>query len=99
MSRELINFQRLRAKARQLVRKFKKESWQQFTTAINPNTNPSTVWGSIKSICGKPYRRSIKMLKKNDRNITQIPDIAHNFGQPNPNPQITPIISKHIERI
>ncbi|KAB0797694.1 hypothetical protein PPYR_08687, partial [Photinus pyralis] len=65
----LILFKKARARARYIIKKSKKESWQKFTLKINHQTPISTVWKKIRRINGKkteikattPYALSYKM--------------------------------------
>lgn len=41
-----------------LIRRKKKESWQEFTSNININTTPKEMWGKIKAISGKNHKRN-----------------------------------------
>lgn len=67
--------------ARQLVKKAKKESWQSFTASINRNTTPTTVWKSIRNICGKPWQEQIKVINVNNQNITTVEGIVSSVGK------------------
>lgn len=76
----LCEFRKLKAIARKIVRKAKKESWEQFTTSINSNTSSSTVWSSIGKICGKAKSTTIETLNINNDLLTSPIDIANALG-------------------
>jgi len=55
LAEDHINLKNARAQARFITKKSKTESWQKFTSSINPNTSPTEMWNKIKSIKGINY--------------------------------------------
>lgn len=76
----LVRFKQLKAKARQLIRKAKRESWQKFTSTINCQTSPREVWNSVRRISGRTVPSNIKSLKSNNRLLITKSEIATELG-------------------
>lgn len=75
----IINFKKLRAKARFTIKKSKTESWNQFVSTITNTTPLSTVWNKVKKIQGKNSFTEITHLTYKNKSITNSQDIAEAF--------------------
>lgn len=72
----LIEFKRLRARARYLIKQSKKDSWQKYTSTISASTSPSEVWNKIKRIKGINTNFRITSLMHNSKTVTSDNEIV-----------------------
>ena len=71
------NYKRARAKARGIVKKYKKMSWKSFCDSLNSKTPSQKVWKAVRKIKGKSCKTSIKHLQQNDQLLTDKESIAN----------------------
>lgn len=76
----LIEFKRLRARARYTIKESKRKSWAEYISTLSSNTPISEVWQKIKRIKGINADRNITHLKKNDMVIITKEHIADIFA-------------------
>ena len=75
----LSNFQNLkilRAKARQVVKQQKRNSWRHFCNKLNSKTQTQKVWKAIRKIKGRGGCNSVNHLKVNGKLITDKKEVA-----------------------
>ena len=72
-----LEFKRLKAKARSVIKTSKKASWQHFCTNINSKTSPTKVWKSIRKIGGNRKSSGVKHLKVQGKLITDKKSISN----------------------
>lgn len=78
----LMNFKRLRARAKYVVKKSKKESWATFCSSINANTPMAAVWNKVKRIKAVNTTRKIRsLLVQNDQILTDPTEIAETLAE------------------
>lgn len=77
----LIEFKRLRAKARYITKKAKKDSWNHYTSTITNSTPPSEIWNKIRRIRGTVGTHNITSLYNNNKFITTNRDIAEALAE------------------
>ena len=76
----LINFKRLKAKSKFIIKQAKITSWKSYVSTINNNTSTKTVWKKIQKIKGRePNPRC--HLKKNDELITDNKEHANYLAE------------------
>lgn len=75
-----IAFKKLRARARYILKKSKKESWTQYISSINTTTPTSEVWNKIRKIKGSNSTYKITSLLQDNTIITNDIDIAESFA-------------------
>lgn len=61
-----IEFKRLRAKARYIVKQSKRQAWADFVSTIDSSTPLTTVWKKVKKVSGSTPYNSIYFLEQND---------------------------------
>jgi hypothetical protein len=76
----LSNFRALRAKARRVIRKAKRDSWRDYVSKLNTQTPLKKVWNMVRRISGKPTPVTVKHLKHNNATIESPHDIANTLG-------------------
>lgn len=81
LANDHINLKKARAQARFITKKSKTESWQKYTSSINPNTSPTEMWNKIKSIKGINHQPLPPNLHFNDDTLSLPSDIAEAFAQ------------------
>ena len=69
--------QKLRAKARYVFKKSKKESWRKFVSSLSSKVSSKKIWKIIKKIKGKNKNPSFHHLKLNDCLITEKQAVAN----------------------
>ena len=77
---DFVQYKKLRAKARVLIRFSKKQSWNDFVSSINKPVSCSTMWSNIKRISGTKKSFTITSLQVNDQNISSSSDIAETLA-------------------
>ncbi|KAF0750606.1 Uncharacterized protein FWK35_00023634, partial [Aphis craccivora] len=76
-----INLKESRAASRYIIKKYKTESWQQYTNSINPNSCSTEIWKKIKAIKGITHQPLPSFLKYNDILLSSPIDISNAFAQ------------------
>ena len=66
----LINFKRLRAKARKIILKSKQNSWKGFVSSITHKTPITEVWRKIRFISGKQFSTPSPALLVDNEEVT-----------------------------
>lgn len=77
----LLEFKKLRARSRYIVKKSKKESWAEFVSSLSSSSSSSNVWEKIRKIKGKNVSRSVNTIKRNDTLITSSQEIVEAFAE------------------
>ena len=70
-----------RARTRRVIRKAKRESWQNFISTLNPNTPSRRIWNAINKIQGKNIKQPLKHLQISNNIITDQSEIANTIAQ------------------
>lgn len=81
-----IEFQRLRAKARYVIKQSKRQSWMDFVSTIDSSTPITTVWKKVKRVSGSATDKSIHFLELNNnifRSNQEISDVLASAYQQN----------------
>ena len=78
---DFINYKKLRAKARFLVRSAKKRSWIEFVTDINKPESCSTMWSHIQRLSGTKCGFNIPLLNYNNSTISNPTDISNSLAE------------------
>jgi hypothetical protein len=73
---DFIEFKKLRAKARTLIRISKKRSWSLFVSSINEPVSDSAMWSQIKKLTGSKQYSSTVQLQHNGRFIKEPLEVA-----------------------
>ena len=76
-NQNILEYKRLRAKARYIFRIAKKESWKNFVSKLSSKTPSQKVWKVIRKIKGKGGTATINHLKVGDRLITDKKAVAN----------------------
>lgn len=76
----MIQFKKLRAKARQLIVQGKKQSWQSYVQSINSDTSISDVWQKMRNIIGKKFPIRPNNLVIEGISTTDSEEIAEHFA-------------------
>jgi ribonuclease HI len=73
----LLEFKKLKATVRRMMRKARKEAWEEFLGSINERTPSQEMWDKIRQLSGKRKTLQIKKLKdSNGRSITNPNEMA-----------------------
>lgn len=80
LNKDLQLFRKLRAKARQLIRSKKRESWGKFVQGINVNTSNTEMWNKIRILRGTKTHSAISLMDSNKKIITDEKQIANIFA-------------------
>jgi len=73
----LLTYKRLKARARYLVKKSKKLSWQNYCSSMTSKTSSKKVWNCIRKIKGKKSQRKLTHLIKDGKVITDRKDVSN----------------------
>ena len=76
----LSTFRLLRAEARRVVRRAKRDSWRDYVSRPNSQTPLKKVWGMVRRISGKPSPITLNHLKVNGTTVESPQDIANTLG-------------------
>lgn len=76
----LLIFKELRARARYVIRRSKKQSWTKYVSTINSSTPISQVWKKVKAIKGLQTSCNIPYINHNDSIVTSSLEIAELFS-------------------
>ena len=71
----LVEFKKIRAKFRRIIKESKKQSWQTYISIIT-NKTPTNIWNKIRNINGITCNTEIRCLNLEDNYITNPQDIA-----------------------
>ena len=77
----LIEYKRLRAKARYLLRSAKKQSWISFVSSINEPVSCSTMWSNIKKLTGNKQKFTFPSLSYNNQTYQTPSEISELLAQ------------------
>jgi ribonuclease HI len=77
----LMEFRRLRAKARQVVKSSQRKSWQAYVSSINCTTSSTKVWHRANKIKGRHKSTTIAGIESNNHLFTAPKEIADCIGQ------------------
>ena len=95
----LIEYKKLRAKTRYLLRSAKKQSWISFVASINQPVSSSTMWSDIKKLTGKKQTFTIPSLSLNNQSyhspseISQL--LADEYAKISDNSSFDPLFISH----
>ncbi|KAJ8962363.1 hypothetical protein NQ318_018347 [Aromia moschata] len=73
---DLINFKKLKAKSKRILKESKKQSWNKFVSTITSETPPRQVWTKIKQMQGQNTIRKIPALIDNNKTVTSSQEIV-----------------------
>ena len=73
----VINYKKIRAKARYTFKQSKKQSWKQFVSSLTTKTPTAKVWKAIRKIKGKGGISSINHLRVGNRLVTDKSAVAN----------------------
>ena len=62
----LNQYRSVRASARRIIKKSKKESWREYVSQLNSNTPVRKAWNMVHKISGKQSSSSVSFLTNND---------------------------------
>lgn len=74
---DFVNFKRLKARSRRILKESKAQSWRSFVSTITSDTSPAQVWSNIKKMRGQQTNQKINCIKHDDFVITDSQSIAH----------------------
>nr|CAH7715731.1 unnamed protein product [Callosobruchus chinensis] len=74
-----IEYKKVKAHARRIIRLARENSWKTFTSEINPKTSTQEIWKSVKKLRGIPCA-TVTMLKNADTIITDNIELAETFA-------------------
>ncbi len=77
---DLINFKKLKANTRQIIKNSKEKSWQKFLQSLQQDMPISTFWKCVSSLKGKNSRQSIKGLVQDNKFFTDLHEITNIIG-------------------
>lgn len=77
----LISYRKARAVFRKKVKEAKRESFQKFTTNINPNSTSKKIWADIKTPTGNYTSHLIKTIDTGFETINDPREICEHFGK------------------
>lgn len=81
-----MNFKKLRAQVRFLVKRTKKNSWSKYASSIKSDTPMATIWNKVLKIKGSDTFHQITTLTTNDKAIIEkekIAEIVANYSENN----------------
>jgi hypothetical protein len=73
----LKNVKIMRAKARRIIKRAKRDSWRTYISRLNSNTPVKRVWDMVKRICGKSQPSAIHHLMIDNNRMEHPQDIAY----------------------
>ncbi|KAL5243308.1 hypothetical protein ACI65C_010718, partial [Semiaphis heraclei] len=76
-----IKLKESRAASRYITKKYKTESWQQYTNSIKYNSSSTEIWKKIKAIKGITHQPLPPFLKHNDTLLSSPSAISDAFAQ------------------
>lgn len=77
----LITFKKTRATARKTILKNKRDTWNQYTTTITPDTEVKTVWKKVKAVSSINTSNTITSIQTESGSITENPtEIANTIA-------------------
>lgn len=74
-----IIFKKMRAKARNLIRSKRKESWDKFISNINSNTTDTEIWNNLRKLARNKTNISIHHIYSQNEILTNPAEIAQVF--------------------
>jgi hypothetical protein len=69
LPQDFVEYKRLQAKARFVIKSAKKQHWANFCDKLNIQTKPKTVWRTIKCMSASSTNFSIPALEYNNSNF------------------------------
>ncbi|XP_072375795.1 uncharacterized protein [Diabrotica undecimpunctata] len=72
-----LEFKRLKARARFIIKRSKRESWKKFVSELNSSTPINKVWQMVRKISGKNTPNHINFLEEKQKIYTSPLDIAN----------------------
>lgn len=76
-----LEFNRLRARSRSIIKTSKRESWANYVSSINSETPLTQVWDKVRKIKGISTQRTIISLKTEDRIVSSSEDIVETLSK------------------
>ena len=76
-----IRYKELCAQARRTLKQAKKQSWAEYVSKFNKDTNVKKTWDMVRKITGKNQSQPIKFIKTPEGDITSKQAIAEKIGQ------------------
>ncbi|XP_072395321.1 uncharacterized protein [Diabrotica undecimpunctata] len=67
---DLINFKKLRANSRRILKESKKSSWNQYVSSITKDTSPAQMWSKIRRMKGHNTSSKIAAISLQDHTVT-----------------------------
>ncbi|XP_072395392.1 uncharacterized protein [Diabrotica undecimpunctata] len=77
---DLINFKKLRANSRRILKESKKSSWNQYVSSITKDTSPAQMWSKIRRMKGHNTSSKIAAISLQDHTVTDDQHIADIFA-------------------
>lgn len=77
----LIEYKRLRARARFIFKKSKRESWENFVSSITSSTSSAVVWDKIRRLMGAKKQQNITVITQNNNTVTSPTELAELFAE------------------
>ena len=74
-----IEYKRLRAVARRIIKDAKRNSWRKFCGTLGPETPVGHLWSAMHRMSGVYKRRSIQVLQKGERVAVSNKEKAHMY--------------------
>lgn len=75
-----IEFQRLRARARLIIKKSKRDSWTNYVSTINSETPLTQIWDKVRRIKGIDKQKTITSLKTENNIVSNSKDIVETLS-------------------
>ena len=69
MWENVIEFKRLRALARRVIKEEKRNSWRVFCEKLGPETPVGQLWSAVHRMSGMYKKRSMPVLQKGDGSV------------------------------
>ncbi|KAK9882925.1 hypothetical protein WA026_023813 [Henosepilachna vigintioctopunctata] len=76
----LVEYKKLRAKARYIMKESKTNSWRSYVSSINTNTSASEVWTKMRLLRGQCVAHEISYLMSDNNILTNRKDIVEKFA-------------------
>lgn len=77
----ILKYKELRAKKRFILKKSKKESWQNYVSKVTPNTPLKEVWEKIRRIKGAPHRPLTSLINEQGQVISSAAKIGEMLAE------------------
>lgn len=97
-----IEYKRLRAKARRVIKDAKRESWRKFCGTLGPQTNIRRLWDLVHRMTGEYRTNKIPVLKFEGQEAVKNKDkadlLVKSFKEVHSSENISPISKKEREK-